>query len=218
MSHCRLLVVSSCLTFSLLGSFLAQHPGEGVATVAKALGHLWSSLTAEDKQVYQEKAAEERARLAAELKAWEEAGGLETLPNDASKPVTKSATSLIFPVARIRKICKLDPDVKGLSKEALLLVTKAAELVVQKLGKETVKVAQVQNRRKLQSDDVSQVCAIREQFVFLRDDVADLTKLQKQRKEKEQASNKKADEGDETAESNATKPMTAYFSAKPKAT
>ena len=86
--------------------------------------------------------------------------------------------TLIFPLARLRKITKLDPDVKGVSKEALLLITKCAEMVTAKLGQESVKVAQLQNRRKLLPEDVAQVCATREQFLFLREDVKDLLREQ----------------------------------------
>lgn len=87
-------------------------------------------------------------------------------------------TTLIFPLARLRKITKLDPDVKGVSKEGLLLITKCAEMVTAKLGQESVKVAQLQNRRKLLPEDVAQVCATREQFLFLREDVKDLLREQ----------------------------------------
>jgi histone H3/H4 len=86
----------------------------------------------------------------------------------------KNSDTLVFPVARIRKICKLDPDVRGISKEAAVLITKAAEQFCAGLGKETVSVAALQNRRKLLPDDVAQVCSSRDQYLFLRDDVRDL--------------------------------------------
>ena len=60
-----------------------------------------------------------------------------------------------------------------------MLMTKAAELFVSKLGTETVRVAQMQNRRKLLPEDVTQVCGLREPFAFLRDDLKDLVKAQK---------------------------------------
>jgi len=141
---------------------------------------MWAGMTAEEKQVYQERAAEERARLAQELEAWKKAGGVddETTASSKAKSSNAGLTSLVMPVARIRKICKLDPEVRGLSKEALMLVVKATELATSKLGTEAVRVAQIQNRRKLLPDDVAQVCSSREQFMFLREDVADLVRLQ----------------------------------------
>lgn len=126
---------------------------------------------------------------------------------DAPLSSTEAASSLVFPVARIRKICKLDPDVRGLSKEGLLLVCKAAELATAKLGKESVSVAQMQNRRKLLPDDVSQVCATREQFMFLREDISDLARQQM----KEAAAASKAKSASKTSSMPQSKPLTDFF-------
>lgn len=79
-------------------------------------------------------------------------------------------------MARIKKIAKLDPEVRGISKDALLLITKCAELATSKLGTESVRVARAQNRRKLLPEDVAQVCSTREQFIFLKDDIKDLVR------------------------------------------
>ena len=148
------------------------------------MGKLWNALSEEDKRPYNEKAAEERERVAqelvvwekefqhyeAELAAWKVAGGeLDEEPDTAAY-----SSNLIFPVARIKKIAKLDPEVRGISKDALLLITKCAELATRKLGTETVRVAKAQNRRKLLPEDVAQVCSSREQFIFLKDDIKDL--------------------------------------------
>eukprot|EP00546_Thalassionema_frauenfeldii_P014820 CAMPEP_0178907442 /NCGR_PEP_ID=MMETSP0786-20121207/7375_1 /TAXON_ID=186022 /ORGANISM="Thalassionema frauenfeldii, Strain CCMP 1798" /LENGTH=331 /DNA_ID=CAMNT_0020579245 /DNA_START=57 /DNA_END=1052 /DNA_ORIENTATION=- len=150
----------------------AKNPGEGVTVIARALGQLWQTLSEEDRAVYQEKAAEERERVAQELAKYN-LDGIE-IPKPTTDP-----NSLIFPVARIRKICKLDQDVSNLSKEATMLITKCAELATIHLGLESMKVAQLQNRRKLLPEDVAQVCATREQFLFLREDVKDLVREQK---------------------------------------
>jgi histone H3/H4 len=124
--------------------------------------------------VYHAKSAEERERVSQELAKYKLDGVDFGLPPTSARDLN----TLVFPLARLRKITKLDPDVKGLSKEALLLITKCAEMVTTKLGQETVKVAQLQNRRKLLPEDVAQVCATREQFLFLREDVKDLMKEQ----------------------------------------
>jgi histone H3/H4 len=135
------------------------------------LGQLWATLPAEEKQVYQQRAAEERSRVQVELQA-RQAAGLPEAPSAAAMPQDPAA--LIFPLNRMRKICKLDPDVRGLSKEALALVTKAAELALAKLGTESVRVAQMQNRRKLLPEDVVMVCQTRSAFSFLKEDLADV--------------------------------------------
>lgn len=87
--------------------------------------------------------------------------------------------ALVFPVARIRKICKLDPEVRGISKESAMLITKATELFLVKLGSECVTMAQMQNRRKLMPEDVVEVCSMKERFLFLKDDIKDLAKEQR---------------------------------------
>jgi histone H3/H4 len=142
--------------------------------MAKLIGQLWNSLSADEKKIYQDKATAEREQVAKEMQAWKDAGGVVEEPTPATN--TSNPNSLIFPAARIRKICKLDPEVKNLSKEALLLVCKAAELALSQLGRESVKVAQIQNRRKLVPDDVATVCNTREQFLFLREDIQDLAR------------------------------------------
>ena len=104
---------------------LLQHAGEGVATVAKVMGQMWGVMPEAEKAEYQRRAAEERERVAKELEAWKAAGG--TIDVEGSGAAPRDPNSLVFPIARIRKICKLDPEVRGLSKEALVLVTKCAE-------------------------------------------------------------------------------------------
>jgi DNA-directed RNA polymerase I subunit RPA43 len=186
----------------------AQHQGEGVAAVAKVLGHMWGAMSDDEKKGYQESAAKERERVSQELEAWAAAGGKLDID---TKGGPKDPLALDFPVARIRKICKLDPEVRGLSKEALLLVTKCAEMFLQKLGKETVRVAQLQNRRKLLPEDVAQVCAHREQFLFLKDDVKDLLKsIESTASDNKGATTHKTDAARQAAAAG-SKPLTSYF-------
>jgi len=203
-----------CLTPTITLSschFQLQHPGEGVAKVARALGQIWGALSDEEKLPYQQKAAAERAQVAEQLEAWKAAGGVVDEPNNKSNNSKLPDGSLIFPAARIRKICKLDPEVKNLSKEALLLVTKAAELALQTLGKECVKQSQIQNRRKLLPEDVAQVVAVRERFEFLREDIHDLHRQQLKeaaaQPSKPASKKKRLDD----PHSKNSKPLTDYF-------
>jgi DNA-directed RNA polymerase I subunit RPA43 len=168
------------------------------------MGQMWSSLPTEEKESYQEKAAQERERVSRELEAWKAAGGVLETDNNGD------GSLLIYPLGRIRKICKLDPEVRGMSKEALLLITKCAELATSKLGQETVRVAQLQNRRKLLPEDVAQVCSHREQFLFLKDDVKDLVKDMLPKQDPKAA--QKGDAGREAAAAG-SKPLTSYFGA-----
>lgn len=122
-------------------------------------------------------AAEERVRVSRDMKRLVDAG-LWTESSGGNSGTNDDDDAILFPVARIRKICKLDPDVKGISKESALLITKATELFCTKLAKECVIMAQMSNRRKLLPEDVVEVCSMKEAFMFLRSDLIDLRKAQ----------------------------------------
>ena len=186
------------------------------------MGQMWSNLAAEEKERYHQLAAQERERVAKEVEEWKEANGGQ-FPGWDSKNNNGNnhnngnnvhhPSDLTFPVARIRKICKLDPDVRGLSKEALYLITKCAELATTKLGTESVKVAQAQNRRKLLPDDVAHVCTYREQFEFLKEDIKDLVNANSSSSttstSAQEANRKKLE-----AAAAGSKPLTSYFTGK----
>jgi DNA-directed RNA polymerase I subunit RPA43 len=185
--------------------------------VARALGQIWGAMSDDEKLPYQQTAAAEREQVLAAMEAWKAAGGVVDDP-DSSHAKAAAEGALDYPVARIRKICKLDPDVKGLSKEALLMVTKAAELLTAKLGKECVKSAAIQNRRKLLPDDVAQVCSAREQFLFLREDIQDLHKQQVDDAAQTKTTKVKSSSGTtgsskQVAAAKNTRPLTSFFKA-----
>ena len=192
-----------------------EHPGEGVAAQAKRIGARWKATPDSEKERFREIAAKEKEAFVTAMAAYKEKYGEASL-NDLPGGEGGSGNDLIFPMARIRKIAKLDPEVKTLSKEALQLVVKSAELVLAKLGKESVKVARMQNRRTLLADDVAHVCTHRDVFSFLKEDIRDLTKqLAQQKKEKsseDHAAVSKQDSARASAASG-TKPLTSYFGA-----
>lgn len=185
----------------------AQHPGEGVASIARYTGQLWSALTSEQKQHYQELAAEER--LLYETTKSSEEKLKQTNSSSPSKIDSASSnpsnlSTFILPVSRIRKIMKLDPEVKGISKEGIHLITKCAELFTVAIGKETVAMANMQNRRTLLPEDMAEVCTLKERFFFLREDIKDFMKdivLEKKEKEKR----KREEEEQEEKEGKKTK-------------
>jgi len=188
---------------------VSANPGEPVGTIAKRIGELWSRLTPEEKAVYQKRSIEEKEQVARETEILREAG---LLLDSTTAPGPGTATSgFILPVNRIRKIVKLDPEVKGLSKEGIHLITKAGELFVAMLGKQTVQVATMQNRRKLIPDDVIQVCETKPQYMFLQEDIKHLVEEQKEEHKKK---GKAAEEAKTKAASETNpgvKPLTSFF-------
>ena len=190
---------------------MGQHPGASLATIAKAIGQEWTNSDPAEKEKYQLKAAEERERVSAEIKALSDAGLLPEISNTSKRTRQDGITSndLILPVARIRKIARLDPEVKGISKEGVALIAFATELFTKKLGMETMRIAQIQNRRTLMPEDVAEVCSTREQFIFLKEDIRDLYREQLQEKK----NNKKAALEVKNA-NNSSKSITSFFDKK----
>ena len=212
---------------------LALHPGENVASIARRTGKLWSELTPDEKKKYQTMAAEERLLLGEQLKAQLEqemkqksssnnnlgsSADFNSDTNTSSKVDSSSMSSTLnstLPVTRIRKIIKLDPSVKGLSKEALYLITKCSELFTTALGKESVKIANMQNRRKLLPEDMAEVCSLKEQYFFLNEDIKDFMKQivneRKEKKEIREKEGRKLSAEAEKAETTKTRTLGSFW-------
>jgi len=163
----------------------AQNPKATIGSIAKILGKQWKHLDPDQKQVYMDQATQEKIKYQHLLQLYQEqhpntnATAKRALQDQqSSHQLGVEEGVLSFPLARIRKICKLDPEVKGISKEAAMLVTKAAELFTTRLGQETFQMAQMQKRRKLMTQDVVDVTQLKETFHFLKDDLGDLSKRQ----------------------------------------
>lgn len=150
---------------------VAAHPGEKLGGVARIIGRLWSSLPPAEKEVYRARAAAERAAL-------------PPAPNDDTAPAGAAAAAVdldaivALPVGRIRRIARIDPEVRMINREATLLLTKCAELFTARLATDAVAVAGMRNRRKLLPEDVAELCSTREHYAFLREDVRDLLRDQ----------------------------------------
>src|SRR3989338_1699622 len=61
-----------------------------------------------------------------------------------------------MPVARVRRIMKSDADVRTISQEAVVLVSKAAEKLIEHLAKESLKNTARDNRKTVQYSDLSE--------------------------------------------------------------
>lgn len=179
-------------------------------------------MTDEEKQPYHTKAVLEKQRVATETELWKQAAraagqDISIAANCKTGAATTNHGVLTLPVGRVRKICRLDPEVRGISKEALVLITKATERFTVQLGQGCIKTAHIQNRRTLLPRDVVDVCQIRECFQFLKDDIQDLHRHQQQVNADTKASSNlavtkgKGNRGTSTAAAISTKPLTDYF-------
>ena len=166
---------------------------------------MWAQLTPVEKEGYQKRGIAEKDRYRKEVEKLHSLGIV--MEDDVKR---KNENKLELPVAKIRKICRLDPDVRGISKEAVLLVAKAAESFTSKMGEESMRMAQLQNRRTLLTEDLLDVCSMKEPFLFLREDIKDMI-LEINRTKK---TNIKNGPMALTKQIPSVKPITSYFSAK----
>ena len=74
-----------------------------------------------------------------------------------------------MPVARVRRIMKSDADVRTISQEAVVVVSKAAEKIIEHLAREALKNATNDNRKQIVYSDLSDVVKTIETFDFLED-------------------------------------------------
>ncbi|KAF0978163.1 hypothetical protein FDP41_002678 [Naegleria fowleri] len=74
-----------------------------------------------------------------------------------------------MPVARVRRIMKSDADVRTISQEAVIVVSKAAEKIIEHLARESLKNATKENRKTIQYSDMSDAVKSCDVFDFLED-------------------------------------------------
>merc|ERR1712166_149742 len=94
-----------------------------------------------------------------------------TIEESATLAVPGDETNVIFPLARIKKIIKADPEVKTVNKEALQLIGKATELLLSELARAALNVAEKNKRKTVNYNDVATVVRTHEVFCFLEDTV-----------------------------------------------
>ncbi|EFC35693.1 predicted protein [Naegleria gruberi] len=74
-----------------------------------------------------------------------------------------------MPVARVRRIMKSDADVRTISQEAVVLVSKAAEKLIEHLARESLKNTIRDNRKTVNYNDLSEAVKSQDYFDFLED-------------------------------------------------
>mgnify|MGYP005681011609 CR=1 FL=1 len=149
--------------------------------MAKRIGHKWKEISIEEKEKFQLIASKEKEIYKEQLEAYKKQMGddyVENTNQSSSALSSDHPNSLIFPIARISKIAKLDPDINAISKEGINLIVKSTELFLSKLGTDSMKVASQSNRRTIYSNDIKQICSSgqKQEFLFLKEDIKDITK------------------------------------------
>lgn len=92
-----------------------------------------------------------------------------TISDEIKRIKTVDAKNQVLPLARIKKIMKLDEDVKMISAEAPLLFAKAAEIFIHELTLRAWIHTENNKRRTLQRNDIAMAISKFDQFDFLID-------------------------------------------------
>ncbi|CAJ0918573.1 unnamed protein product, partial [Mesorhabditis belari] len=79
------------------------------------------------------------------------------------------AIKLQFPFSKIRGICQLDPDLDGISAEAVKLIGKATEYFIEELATASYTQAILEKRKTVNKKDIDKVIEIDPTFEFLED-------------------------------------------------
>lgn len=148
-----------------------------IGSIAKIVGQMWKDLTNEERKPYQDIANEQKKLWQKEMEEFKLRHPDYSISTGSSK--SQIGAELILPIGRIKKLCRLDPEVKSLSKDAVILAAKCAELFTEALANETEGMARIQKRKTLICQDIVDVCSLKERFFFLKDDMSDLLHMQK---------------------------------------
>lgn len=135
------------------------------------LGVQYRNMSIEERQRLDDLAKEDKSRYLKEI---------NNLPisdiNDIDIPISSSGalykltsnSSLIIPLTRVKNIVKLDPDVKNISKEALVTMTKAVELFVGHLGILASRTTATRGAKTIADRDFLHLIHSNKNFEFLR--------------------------------------------------
>uniref|UniRef100_A0A0K0D3L6 CBFD_NFYB_HMF domain-containing protein n=1 Tax=Angiostrongylus cantonensis TaxID=6313 RepID=A0A0K0D3L6_ANGCA len=77
--------------------------------------------------------------------------------------------SCSIPTSRVKKICRLDPELSVIANDAVLFLTKATELFVAELAKASYTQAVLEKRKTIQTKDLNRAIASKSTFDFLED-------------------------------------------------
>lgn len=131
-------------------------PNASAGDITKAISESWRQLSEEAKKKFMDLATADKQRYEAER---------------ASAPKTQKAVEAhetVIPIARVKKIAKLDPEVKSVSKEATAVIAKMTELFVGRLANETRLASS--GKKIIKASDVAHCIHHRPAFAWLRAD------------------------------------------------
>jgi len=140
----------------------------GMGDIAKRVGEKWKLLSEDEKAAYKTKAetinAENEREYAAKVASGEIVEGGEDDKDDAEP-------DLSLPLARVKRIMRLDKEVKNTAVDACRLVSRATELFVESLVEGAYHTMKQQKRKTVKHADVDHHVLRKPRLEFLHDHV-----------------------------------------------
>lgn len=138
----------------------------GMGDIAKRVGEKWKLLSEDEKAAYKTKAetinAENEREYAAKIASGEIVEGGEDDKEDAEP-------DLSLPLARVKRIMRLDKEVKNTAVDACRLVSRATELFVESLVEGAYHTMKQQKRKTVKHADVEHHVLRKPRLEFLHD-------------------------------------------------
>ncbi|WKX97672.1 hypothetical protein Q1695_013386 [Nippostrongylus brasiliensis] len=86
---------------------------------------------------------------------------------------TSEILNCALPISRVKKVCRLDPDLAMITSDAVQFLTKATELFVADLAKASYTQAVLEKRKTIQVKDIDRAISSKALFEFLEDSLCD---------------------------------------------
>jgi histone H3/H4 len=149
-----------------------EQPSLGFKDIARVLAERYRNLSAAEKDRLETLVKLDKERYNREMEeaiSYElELGVADNYNKDRDKTLCEAPGSLSIPVGRVRKIVKLDDDVKNVSKEALSVITKATELFIAYLGVRCTNTSAQRGSRSVRETDLVKTIHTLSALDFLR--------------------------------------------------
>ena len=124
--------------------------------VAKAIGSAWKSLSDEERQRYQDLAAEQKELY---KKTLEEAGGANE-GNGAEGALDQTRIHSMLPLSMVKKVVMKDDEVNRITGDALKVLTEATGLFLGNLASKSLALALGNNKKNFKLEDMVKVAKI----------------------------------------------------------
>eukprot|EP01138_Halocafeteria_seosinensis_P006344 gb/GECG01006485.1/.p1 GENE.gb/GECG01006485.1/~~gb/GECG01006485.1/.p1 ORF type:complete len:608 (+),score=142.93 gb/GECG01006485.1/:1-1824(+) len=150
-----------------------EFPDLGIGKIQIKVGEEWANLDSETKAKYQTRAEKAKEEYQQKLKEYQEK--IRKYPHLAPQKSSESSdsdslTNSVFPLARVKKVVKADPDIHNVSKEAMLVSMKAAEYFLEDLFDTAMTAATRSGKKKVDAEVIGSCARKFPVYNFLADD------------------------------------------------